>query len=101
MIGGDHTALVSHQGVDRRELLDALRPRWPVITLKDLEDEEPVWEMTAEDAADLGTRRRGAEPLRVVIMPQRVTRVTVAPVHAAVLNATESRFDWAPVGRLE
>jgi hypothetical protein len=82
MTGGDHRALilVSHQGVDRRELQDALRPRWPDITLKDSEDEEPSWEMTTDDAADLGMRRRGVEPLRIVIMPQQIMRVRVTPV---------------------
>ena len=82
MTGGDHRALllISHQGVDRREVRDALRPRWPDIVLKDLADEEPTWEMTTEDAADLGARRRGVEGLRVLIMPQRITRVTIAPV---------------------
>jgi len=82
MAGGDHSGmiLVSHEGVDRRELQDVLRRRWPDIVLKDFEGEEPVWEMSADDAADLGTRRRGAEPLRVLVMPQWVTRVVVAPV---------------------
>ena len=81
MVGGDGKALamISHEGVDRRELQDRLRQRWPEMVLKDLGGEEPVWEMTAEDAADLGTRRRGVEPLRITIMPQRATRVTVAP----------------------
>lgn len=82
MAGGDHRALVmiSHEGVARRELQDALRPRWPDVVLKNLSDEQPKWEMTPEDAADLGMCRRGVEPLRVVIMPQRIVRVTVAPV---------------------
>ena len=82
MIGGDHRALViiSHDGVDRRELLDVLRRRWPSVILKVLENEEPTWEMTPDDAADLGNRRRGVEPLRILVMPQRVTRVTVAPL---------------------
>jgi hypothetical protein len=81
MIGGNHTALVliSHQGIERRELLDVLRRRWPEITLLDLAQEEPAWEMTPEDAADLGTRRRGVEPLRIMVMPQKVSRVTVSP----------------------
>ena len=34
--------------------------------------------MTPDEAADLGIRRRGAEPLRILVMPQRITRVTVA-----------------------
>ena len=68
MIGGDHRALVliSHEGVDRRELLDVLSRRWPDVVLKDLEQEEPAWTMTPDDAADLGRRRRGVEPLRII-----------------------------------
>ena len=50
------------------------------MLLKDLEQEEPMWEMTPDDAADLGTRRRGVEPLRILVMPQKVARVTVAPL---------------------
>jgi hypothetical protein len=83
MIGGDHRALVliSHHGIDRRDVLDVLRRRWLDVALKDLEQEEPVWEMTPDDAAELGMRRRGVEPLRILVMPQKITRVTVAPLH--------------------
>jgi hypothetical protein len=56
-----------------------LRQRWPSVVLKDLEQEEPTWAMTADDAADLGGHRRGVEPLRVLVMPQKIARVTVAP----------------------
>jgi hypothetical protein len=86
LVGGDHTALVliSHQGIDRREVLDALCPRWPDVVLKELEHDEPTWEMTADEAADLGNRRRGAEPLRIVIMPQKITRVAIAPAPVMV-----------------
>ena len=81
MIGGDHRALVmiSHEGIERREVLDVLCRRWPTVTLKELAQEEPAWTITPDDAADLGTRRRGAEPLRVLVMPQKITGVTVAP----------------------
>jgi hypothetical protein len=81
LIGGDHRALVliSHEGVDRREVLDVLTPRWPSVMLKEWAQEEPMWEMSADDAADLGRRRRGAEPLRITVMPQRVQRTVVAP----------------------
>jgi hypothetical protein len=72
--------MISHQGVDRREVAEVLGRRWPSVVVKDLAQEEPVWEMTAYDAADLGSRRRGAEPLRVLVMPQKITRVTVAPI---------------------
>ena len=72
MAGGDHTALVmiTHEGIDWWEVLDALRRRWPAVVVKSLEQEEPTWVMTADDAADLGRCRRGVEPMRVVIMPQ-------------------------------
>src|SRR6476661_4774826 len=77
MIGGDHRALVliSHEGVDRRELLDVLCRRWPDVVLKDLDHEGPMWEMTPDDAADLGRRRRGVEPLRILVMPQKISRM--------------------------
>jgi hypothetical protein len=80
MIGGDHKALIliTHQGVDRRAVADVLRSRWPSVMLKDLEQEEPTWVMTANDAAELGRRRRAAEPLRITVMPQQVTRMVVA-----------------------
>ena len=82
MIGGDGIAMImiSHAGVDRGALQGVLRQRWPHMPLKDLEHEAPVWAMTAEDAAELGSRRRGVEPLRIMVMPQRVQRVTMAPV---------------------
>ena len=82
LIGGDHRALVlvSHEGVARRELQDVLCRRWPSVVLKDLAQEEPMWAMTPDEAADLGTRRRGAEPLRIMVMPQKITRATVAPL---------------------
>ncbi len=72
MTGGNHTALVlvSHQDIDRREVQDVLRHRWPDLVMKSLGREEPAVAMTAEDAAALGRCRRGVEPLRVVIVPQ-------------------------------
>jgi hypothetical protein len=78
MAGGDNRALVlvSHEGVDRREVLDVLRRRWPEVVVKSLEHEAPTWVMTAQDAADLGQRRRGVEPLRIVIMPQHYRQAT-------------------------
>ena len=82
MIGGDRTAMVMipHQGVARRELQDVLCRRWPEVALKDSGQEEPMWAMTPDDAADLGRRRRGVEPLRTLVMPQKITCVTVAPL---------------------
>ena len=44
MAGGDHTALVmiTHDGVDQREVEDALHRRWPDLVMKSLEREEPT-----------------------------------------------------------
>ena len=62
--------LISHDGVDPRKIMDALDCRSPQI-LKDFDQEAPVPAMSPADAAELGRRRRGVEPLRIVIMPQR------------------------------
>ncbi len=82
MAGGDRRALVlvSHDGVDRREVLDVLRPRWPDVLVKGLEQEAPRSDMVAEDAADLGRCRRGVEPLRIVIMPQQDQQAIISPI---------------------
>jgi hypothetical protein len=82
MAGGDRRALVlvSHDGVDRREVLDVLRRRWPDVVLKGLEQDAPTSEMVAEDAADLGRCRRGVEPLRIVIMPQQDQQTIISPI---------------------
>jgi hypothetical protein len=78
--GGDHTALVmiTHEGIDRQEAQNVLCRRWPDVLVKELEQEEPAWAMTAQDAAALGRCRRGVEPLRVVVMPQH-DRQVIAP----------------------
>ena len=75
IIGGDRRAMVmvSHEGIDRCEVQDVLRRRWPDVLIKKLGQEEPTWEMLPADAAELGRCRRGIEPLRVVVMPQQQT----------------------------
>ena len=80
--GSDHRAMVmvSHEGVDRHEVQDVLRRRWPDIVVKGLEQEVPTVAMMAEDAADLGRCRRGVEPLRVVIMPQQDRQAIISPI---------------------
>ena len=91
MAGGDGMALVlvSHDGVDRREVMDVLRRRWPDFALKELEQETPTVAMTAEDAADLGRCRRGIEPLRIVVMPQHDRQ----PITSTVLDPVPDRAD--------
>jgi hypothetical protein len=90
MTGGDHVALVLiiHEGIDRREVEDVLRCRWPDVVVKELEQETPTVAMTPADAADLGRCRRGVEPLRVVIIPQQdqqtITSSIIKPVSVIV-----------------
>ncbi len=61
MVGGDHGALVmiTHEGIERREVQDVLHHRWPGVLVKSLEDEEPSVAMSPADAADLGRCRLG------------------------------------------
>jgi hypothetical protein len=82
MGGGGGTALVmiTHEGIDQRGVLDALRRQWPDVALKELEQEEPVVAMSPGDAADLGRCRRGVEPLRVVVMPQHDRQMIASEV---------------------
>jgi hypothetical protein len=82
MAGGDGIALVmtTHEGVDRHEVEAVLRRQWPNAVVKELEQEQPAVAMTAEDAADIGQRRRGVEPLRIVVMPQHYRQVAAPAV---------------------
>jgi hypothetical protein len=82
LIGGDRLALilVAHDGIDRREVEDVLHCRWSDLVTKSLEQEEPAWAMSPHDAACLGRRRRGIEPLRIVVMPQHDRQIAVPEV---------------------
>ena len=81
MAGGNGTALilVQHEGVDRHEVLTVLRRRWPTVILKDLERETPLSTMMVDDAVDLARSRRGVEPLRVIVLPQRDKQPAASP----------------------
>lgn len=48
-----------------------LRRRWPGVTVAEVDALEPSWAMSTEDAAELARVRRGVEPLRIVVLPQR------------------------------
>jgi hypothetical protein len=80
LLGGDRRAMVmvSHDGIDRCEVLDVLRCRWPDVLIKKRGQEEPTWEMLPDDAAQLGRCHRGIEPIRLVIMPQQEHEVTTS-----------------------
>jgi hypothetical protein len=82
MVGGVGVALVmiTHEGIDRHEVEAVLRRRWPDVVVKSREQEEPTLAMTADVAADLGRCRRGAEPLRIVVMPQQDQQPSASPV---------------------
>jgi hypothetical protein len=64
--------LIRHPALTRAEVADVLRRRWPDVTLSD-GTVPPTWEMTVEDAVELACERRGVEPLRVVVLPQRAS----------------------------
>ncbi len=72
--------MVCHQTIDRAEVADVLRRRWPGLAVRNLADEQPLVAMSARDAAELGRCRRGIEPLRVVVLPQRVSPMATTPV---------------------
>ena len=60
-LDGTTLVLISHEGVDRHEVEDVLRRRWPEVVVKSLEQEEPTVAMSSRDATDIGQRRRGVE----------------------------------------
>jgi hypothetical protein len=86
IIGGDRRAMiiVSHAGIDRCDVLDVMRRRWPAVVIKRPAREEPTWEMLPDDAAELGRCRRGVEPLRVTIMPQQDQEVTTSSLVSSI-----------------
>jgi hypothetical protein len=59
---GDGVVFMLREGIDRRDIQDMLRCRWPDALVKSLEHEQPRV-MTAENPADLGRCRSGVEPL--------------------------------------
>jgi hypothetical protein len=73
LVTGDGTAMVvvDRGAVDRGEFSYAVQRRWTDATVTDLTDEKPSAGMRITDAVELATWRRGAEPLRLVIPPQR------------------------------
>jgi hypothetical protein len=70
--GNAAMVLIHHPGIARAEVWSTLSRRWPDIVLDDPGDIEPSFEMTVADAAEIARRRRGIEPLRIVVMPQVV-----------------------------
>jgi hypothetical protein len=67
--------LIQHESISHHTIWAALARRWPDVLLVDPGQFEPTSRMTAADAASLALRRRGAEPIRVV-----VPAITTAPI---------------------
>jgi hypothetical protein len=82
MASGDNTTLllIRHTDIGRAEVGDVLCRRWPDVVLRDVAAALPCWDFTIEDAVELGRARRGVEPLRIVVLPQRFAAVG-APQH--------------------
>ena len=74
--GGRALILVRHPGVDRASLWSVLEGRWPQVLLADAGCAEPASAMTVEAAAALARRRRGIEPVRIVVLPQVLASAT-------------------------
>lgn len=71
VLGGDHLPLlVQHAGISRAATSSMLERRWPDVVLGDIGDAEPSAQLTVNDAAALARRRRGVEPIRVVVAAQ-------------------------------
>lgn len=69
--GGGALLLIRHPRIDREEVAGVFGARWPDSVVGGVGAVEPRWEFTTEDAAELARARRGVEPLRVAVLPQR------------------------------
>lgn len=68
--GGRALVLVRHIGISRVELWSCLERRWPTMAVTDPGDLQPSSAMTMQGAAMLAQRRRGIEPMRIIVLPQ-------------------------------
>jgi hypothetical protein len=71
---GTAVLLVRHPGIGRAEVVEVLRRRWPDVEAGDVAAGAPPSAWSVEDVVELARARRGAEPLRVVVLPQRASR---------------------------
>ncbi len=62
---------LSHPGIARPEVAVVLEGRWSGLAVVDVDALGLSWAMSTEDAAELARTRRGVEPMRVVVLPQR------------------------------
>jgi len=62
---------VAHGGITRAALTDEFGRRFGAVAFADLADTAPPTSLPTADAAELSRLRRGLEPLRVAVAPQR------------------------------
>jgi hypothetical protein len=87
--------LVRHPGIGRSEVADVLGVRWPDASVGDVGAAEPSWQMATEDAAKLARIRRGVEPLRIVVPPQRAAAIEL--FHGTWTPAAQETLEPMPV----
>lgn len=99
--GTDAFVLVSHPDLARSEVARVLRKRWPTAVLQDVGAAEPSWSMSVEDAAELARVRRGVEPLRTVVLPQRAAAAAAADAegvgHSASAGSAAAWLEPMPI----
>ena len=70
--GTDHAVLmVVHPGVDLLEVQANLERRWRGAVVRASTAACPTVSLSLEDEIRLATRRRGIQPMRIMVMPQR------------------------------
>ena len=92
MATGDDRALllIRHNLIDQEEVADVLGARWPEAIVGPVGAAEPSWSMSTADTVELARTRRGVEPLRVVILPQRAAADAGAFQRLAGLDTSPS-----------
>ncbi len=68
---GRALVIVRHPSLPRAVVGARLKRRWPASTLMDAGNVQPLFSLPEMLAVHLAQRRRGVEPLRIVVMPQR------------------------------
>jgi hypothetical protein len=62
--------LVQHARIDREEVGSILARRWPGIVISNVRDAQPSSWMTVAATAALARKRRGIEPIRIIVPAQ-------------------------------
>jgi hypothetical protein len=70
---GRAVLLIRHASVSAVEVSDVITRRWPNAIIRQCNSASPCWAMSVEDSVELARTRRGVEPLRVVVLPQRAS----------------------------